>query len=318
MLLVAEASVSAVADRLPEPREWSSPELDVKDDAVLSLEQQGGAGVVFVGSSNMDVAAYPPTLPPVGGRPAYNAAVGAGDLTMIDTWATRFVVPHLHPDVVVVGLSSRELNPNDPAQTRHRIDFLASPAVEHLLGTESILQRIGRRAADVSRVVEHRATLRQPARVYEALRGRELRTGEFGEVVSPSGQYQGFLHAQFVASPAATEALRSAGLHDFVIGDERVALARHLLTTLTGQGIRVIVVNMPMTRTFVDAHPRGQADYDEATATIRREAEDAGATFVDLGVWPDDLFADAVHLNGRGSARFMVEIASTVAEVAGS
>jgi hypothetical protein len=70
----------------------------------------------------------------------------------------------------------------------------------------------------------------------------------------------------------------------------------------------VIVVNMPVSRSYVDAHPNGETGYREAVAVVEEEASRVGARFVDVGPWPDELMADAGHVNADGVARFTAEL----------
>jgi hypothetical protein len=291
--------------------------MPVKEAAMRRLAEDDGVSVVFLGSSTMDAAADP-SLSSVGRqRGSYNASVGAGSLAMIDVWGRLLAVPVLRPDVVVVGIVSRELNPNDPEQRSNEAKFFDSKAVHRLTGDERFLERVERRAADLSALVEYRSVLRQPSRVIDALRGDEFRTGEFGEIVADDGQYEGFLEARFRGGPESTANIRARSLRDFEIGAGRVEILRRLLRFVADQGIDVIVVNMPVTDDYVSAHPNGAADYERAVDVVRRETDRAGATFLDIGVWPDELFADVAHVNAEGSRQFMQVVDDAIGSLAG-
>src|SRR3546814_4755483 len=70
---------------------------------------------------------------------------------MVDVWSEHVVEPALAPDVAVIAISSRDVNANGAGLESQTPGFYALPAVERLLDTESLLERIERRAGDVSR-----------------------------------------------------------------------------------------------------------------------------------------------------------------------
>jgi hypothetical protein len=91
-----------------------------------------------------------------------------------------------------------------------------------------------------------------------------------------------------------------------------------MLTTLQRQGIAVLLVAMPVTAALVALHPGGAPTYQAAIATYASIARGSGARFVVPGVWPDIQFADPVHLNGVGTARFSQYLAPLLGAPAGS
>ena len=227
MLIATEGCVRLAADRLPIAQLWSAPEMPVKEAQMDELASDGGASVVFLGSSTMDAAADASSFRIDGAtRPAYNASTGAGSMRTIDVWGRMVALPRLAPDVVVIGVVSRELNRNDAQQALNEANFLDSTATRRLLGTETLLQRVERRVASVSAVVEHRSVLRQPRRVWETLRTGEYRSGEFGEVVAADGQYEGFLDQQLSQTGITADSLRRTLLRDFEIGADQVRTLR--------------------------------------------------------------------------------------------
>ena len=237
---------------------------------------------------------------------------------MIATWARLLAVPQLRPDTVVLGVVSRELNPNDPEQARLEREFFEAPAVRHLLGTENLMQVAARRVEGVSDLFKYRTVVRRPP-FFKLLVGlaQTSITAEYGAIVAPDGQYQGFLNRSYDHSPAVLAFLRNQGLHRFAIGSAQVATIRGLLDYLHDNTKHVIVVNMPVTQDYVDAHPRGEKDYDSATRTLEHLADDGGARFVDFGVWDGKYFADPAHLNARGSKRISHLLDRTLAGAGG-
>src|SRR3546814_13925729 len=81
---------------------------------------------------------------------------------MVDVWSEHVVEPALAPDVAVIAISSRDVNANGAGLESQTPGFYALPAVERLLGTDSLLERIERRAGAVSRLVRYRTVPRRP------------------------------------------------------------------------------------------------------------------------------------------------------------
>lgn len=298
-----EAAVRARESVLPPPPRWVGPEMPLKERQVLALERGGGASVMFVGSSVVDVSIDPSEMRRMEDRPLYNASTGAASLAMISTWTRLLATPKLRPDVAVVGIISRELNPNDPEQRRLDRQFAAAPAVRELVGNETLAQKFERNAQQLSALVRYRALVRQPKYVLQMLGLKEAASGEYGALVAPDGQYRGFLNREY-PDPATLRRLFAQGaLSRFDVGPAQLESLRRLLTHLAGHVERVIVVNMPVTSDYVDAHPNGEDDYRRATEALEGASDAAGARFVDMGVWPAVYFADPAHLNARGSER---------------
>jgi hypothetical protein len=238
---------------------------------------------------------------------------------MISTWARRVAVPKLRPDVTVLGVVSREFNPNDPEQQRLTREFFAAPAVRELLGTETILEKAERRLEDVSAIARYRVFVRQPTYLATLIGLKQGPTDtEYGAYVSADGQYQGFLTRTYPDAATIATLFRKRALNDFEIGDQQLATFRSLVTYLKANAKRVIVVSMPITKDYVAAHPRGEADYQAFRRALGRETDDLGVQLVDVGIWSRKYFADPAHLNARGSARISATLDDVLAEAGSS
>jgi hypothetical protein len=280
--------------------------MQFKVSQIAKLEKRGGASVVFLGSSAVDAAVDAGAIrDPKDNRPAYNAGLGGGSIGMVATWARVEAIPRLKPRVVVIGLSSRELNPNNGRENNLDRNFFASPAVKHLVGTESVLEKTERHLESLSALFKYRTNLRQP-RYLEALfgLGNAPRADDYARAERPSGQYTRFLNETYDFGPAVRGLYSNQALFHFTLGGKKLQQLNRLMTYLQQQRIRVILVNMPVTQDFVDLHPRGRADYDRVAAALRKEAQTSNATFADPGIWPREQFADPGHMNRFGSQRF--------------
>lgn len=304
LLLLAEAGIRWRAPALPDPLIWSGPEMQYKERQIRRLQASGGASVVFLGSSVVDAGVDPSSMSLATRRPVYNAGTGGASLGMIDLWARRVVVPRLRPDVVVLGLASRELNPHDPEQARLERDFFESRAVKRLDNGERLLQRVERTAEGWSSLFRYRTVLRQPRFLSKAL-GLGSAPGRDGyrALVADDGQHKRFLHLTFTGDPHVGRVLANRELRNYEVGHRQLSTARGLISFLERQASHVIVVNMPETPTWLSLHPRGEADHEAFVAAIRALAASAEVRFIDGGVWQEDLFADPAHLNGKGARR---------------
>jgi hypothetical protein len=71
------------------------------------------------------------------------------------------------------------------------------------------------------------------------------------------------------------------------------------------RGIKVVLVNMPITNENLKLLPPGV--YDNYLNQVKHAATTSSASFIDLnkqGIFPAAEFADTVHLNGRGGMHF--------------
>lgn len=315
-MLLAEAAVRMRESSLPLPPTWFGPEMPIKDRQIRDLERAGGASVITVGSSVVDVSFTPGAMTSTTGlRPVYNAATGAGSLRMIDIWTRLLAVPRLHPDVVVFGLVSRELNDNDPAQAKSEQEFFEAPAVKELLGTEDAMDKAERKLSEVSALFRYRKIIRDPDNFLSALGLEKVQTGRtYGDIISPGGQYEGFLDRSFTYTPAVDEQIRNGALRAFEIGTVQLQTLRTMLDYLHEHVAHVIVVNMPVTTEYIGEHPAGRADYDRYVNVLTQEVGRAGAAYVDGGVWPETLFADPAHLNRAGSQQLTALVDREVAK----
>jgi hypothetical protein len=265
----------------------------------------GKVRVAVVGSSVVDLGVDPARL----GVPAYNVALRGASADIIATWTRRVVVPRLRPMTVVIGLTSRELSPNDAEQIGATRDFNGAPAVRSLLGTERWTDKADRSAGRVSEIFRYRTVLRRPLSWFGGRDGLDS-----GVRLTSLGWDRSKADGQYDASEGVRDFFRSAPLHDFTIGDHEVRVLTELATALRRGGTDVVVVNMPVTADYLTLHPHGESDYRAATEAMQRVAERSGSRFIDVGIWPNQLFGDPIHLNGAGVRRLAGELAPELAK----
>jgi hypothetical protein len=299
VLLLAELTVRVEASRLAPPLTWLTPEGQVKVGQMRALRAAGKTGgVVFLSSSVLDVGLDPGAFASDSGTKlrVYNGSLSGANMDELRWWADRIVVPLLRPRLIVVGLSSREFNANDPQAQKLAAQFFDSPSVRRVDGRETLGQRVERYAGDISYLFRYRKSLRRPSQVLHQNATIQLQKRYFS---SPLGQemvlsQQSFRHdldAEFAATFA----------NQFEVSPSKVAVFDGLLDDLRRTGATVVVVDAPVTQDYINVHPRKQADYNAYRQALRDSATHAGLRTVSFPVWNTTLFADPVHLNERGA-----------------
>jgi len=313
VLLVAELAVRLAAGHLPSPQRWSAPEIQHKADQLAGWTAHNGRpDVVIFGASMADDGLDPAVIDRAlgKGRAAYNASLVGTPLDSIVLWAERHVVPSLHPDVVVLGLSPVELNGNIPGDAASNKAFRDAPAARAMLGTESLWQRATRLAGDVSDVVRYRTVLRTPTSLLHGRRNGGTGLGMINDPpLTPDGlnltehnePYNVFL-GQPVTPTMRRNELAGDLFRDFSVSAGKVALLRRFIADLQAGGAHLVIVDLPMTAEAVSYLPHGSADAAASAQALSDLATAAGVPFIPAGVWPTTYFGDPVHLNGRGGA----------------
>jgi hypothetical protein len=308
VLVAAEVAVRLVEDRLPPRSGWISDEYPQKIDQMDALAAGGGVDVVLLGSSVVDVSVDPAGLAGAAGRRgAYNAGLIGATPEIVEAWA--HVVSTLRPDVAVVAVSSRDLNGNGAGMRSSTELFRRSAGGRRLLGTQSTADRIEWWLDDHVALLRHRQSLRRPLEAltsYDPPDRNSTRLTRLG--------FETHLAASTYRSDETTSAFfRREPLRDWAVtDDQRGALAR-LATSLEDQGIRVILLDVPVTDDYVSLHPEGAADVAEYAAAIDALAVDADAEVLRPGIWPEELFSDPLHLNGAGVERLTAELRAYLA-----
>lgn len=305
VLVAAELAVRLRSDVLAPHQVWFGPEMQFKSAQVAHLEDHGGASLVFLGSSSLDAAANPRffTRTPTA-RPVYNASTGAGTLAMIDAWGRLFALPKLHPDVVVIGLTGRELNPNNPRGQDLEHNFALSPAVQHIEGTEDVLTAAERHVEDWSYLFRYRTDLRQPTYMAKMVGlGNAAGPDAYAVRVAPDGHYLGFQDVSYTVNAKTPALFAAQGFGNFTIGATQLATLRRLVAAAQSAGAKVVILDMPVSPDLISYYPQQQRTSEQVRAALAGVAAKTGADFLAPGVWPTKDFADPAHVNRIGSAR---------------
>ena len=316
VLLLAELTVRAAASWLPDPLFWASWEAQNKVTAMEALGKRGGASVVFVGSSMVN-RGFDPALATklLGGkRPVFNAAVSGSDLRTEDLWTRKVVVPLLHPDVVVVGFNSGEMNDNWDTSRQLYARLVDSPYGKRISGRGGVLAKTDAWMIDHSYLMRYRTVLRNPV---DAVLGRDDK-GQAAQAVDHLGTLKlgpNFARRRYTTGLSVSLATWNDMFHNYRPGGKQAAALDRLVDDLTAKGIRVVIVRMPVTKDIIPLHPNGQADRDRFTRFLAAFVASHPVRFIDaeeaIG-GGTSLFLDPVHMNLEGQRRTTTFVAGVL------
>ncbi len=317
VVLLAEVAVRIAQPALATPSAWPTPELENKYDQMSArAASHQTTDAVLVGDSMMDAGGDPDGLAAArGDSRIYNASVAGETLPTIVQWTTRVVVPRLHPRVVVIGLSSNELNPASLAPSSGIAAYQHSRAARAAEGLGDPVDRADAFLRRWSMLYRYRNELRSPMHQRPS-----PEAAQFDPKLSSNGQDLAFSGSRYL-EPGGVKHARlvdagvTAALKGFTVSNRNVAVLTKMITTLRAHAIEVVLIAMPVTADLVSFHPAGAADYQWAMSSFMSIAASSDAVFAEPGVWPTSEFADPVHLNGSGTARFSAYLAPLLRRV---
>lgn len=313
VLLVAEAAVRVLEPRLPEPRDWFSPSAARLVREMDAAERAGATGgFVVAGSSMAGRDLVPDRVVTERWYPARSVALaGGGQTTVQERWLTGEVEPRLRPDAVLWGISSLDFNATRRADTIDRYAAARATRTDRLGAADRALAR-------TSALARHRDALRDPYLMLQVLTGADesdaLPDRRGDDVMQFVTGYRDLPPAKLARLRAEEAAFaRDTQLRDFEIGDDEVAAYRSTLRSLRRTTDRAVVVIMPVTQEYIDAHPDGARDYERWVRVVTRVAREEGVAILDeTRAMPDEAFRDLEHLDVEGAAAFSDRLRTTL------
>jgi hypothetical protein len=298
---IAETAVRAIEPRLEPPVLWGDLETQWKVAQMDGLAAKGGADVVFLGSSIVNAGIDPALYAQLSesGTVAYNAALNATSPQLLELWAGEIVLPRLQPDLVVIGLSSRELNDHGISQTEQYDRYVESIARAFEIAQPTIPQRIDRAMSEVSAVVRLRSEIRRPFVVFNELRG----TTSPSLVLTDQGATTRLRGMEYHVPEEFRDRTVNRDLVDYQVGGVEMGALSRLVDEIRSTGAEVLLVDMPVVEAaYVPMHPNGRADFDAYRAALREFADqnDVQLIIPPDQPWPAEQFADPLHLNQSG------------------
>ena len=302
VLAVAELGTRAIDANLPQPLAWHNFETQKKVGQMNRLRAAGGADVVFLGNSMMNVGVDPAVVDDaVPGIHAYNASIGSAVPRQTEPWALDVVLPRLHPKLAVIGVTSFEFTDTGLGRTAFLDAFLASRGAKQAMGRESTTDRVDRWLRARSAFWDHRFELRKPRVVIDAIRGRKPAETREVATISPLG-YEGYLNTQRFENRVLGAGL---DVSKWAPGTRDVGALDRLVRGLQARHVVVALVSMPVTAEYIAGHPHGMADFDRFSEMLRGLAQRDGAALIELDLGRQhQYFADEVHLRRTGNEEF--------------
>ncbi|HEX2295896.1 MAG TPA: hypothetical protein VHN37_11360 [Actinomycetota bacterium] len=296
VLLAVELAARTLSPSLPvDPGKWPRIEIAQKLDQIRRYVDDGDDfGAVFVGSSMMADGIDPVAFTERSRVRSYNAAFAGPSMRTVTPWTLDIVEPLLEPEVVVLGIQSRELSDNGPKNLTMFQSFKSSPGYRET--TSNIALRFAGVLERVSHFMRYRRALREPSQLFEpdglaALQGTRVR-----QEVGPLGK-RVQLDIPYRVSERFRTNLYEKMLVNFEVGGPEYEALERLYAGLEERGIRLVIVNMPVTDAYWEEH-ESPADRETYHAALERFLKGRDVAYVDAeNALKEETFRDPMHLD---------------------
>ena len=296
---VVEAGIRVAEPRLPEPLRYFSGQSQTSIHDLDVLEAKGiTSNITFVGTSMVrrDIATEKIEVDLKWPRTSvHNVALPGAQTTLTKRWMLEEVVPRIHPKVVVWGVSSLDFNSGRPD---HPVDRYNSARATRR-GFVADLDR----ALETVSISKHRSTLRDPNKLKIAAQGDALHSRQAVPLARRGTwtlTYPEKTAAQLAkARMIHREYISTVQLRNFTVGDAELAAFTTTIDALRQQGIKVVILIMPVPTGYPPLHPGGKRQFVEWQQKITAAASQHGASVIDefVQALPDEDFRDYEHLN---------------------
>jgi hypothetical protein len=299
VLLIAELGTRAIASGLPAPLLWQSYETQRKVEQIDALAHQGGARIVFVGSSLVDVGVEPKIVDQQigGGVTSYDAGLASSIPRMTKAWAETIVIPKLRPRVLVIGVGPYDIGAEGGSGRTAFLDaFLNSPGAIRAMHKEDPIQAANRWIGEYSSLWYNKTALRDPETVWRAITKSPQPTQLEAADLDAQGR-----ETEDQYYPFSNQA--RVNVSDWSFGAKDVAAIKELIAYAHHRGMEAVLVDMPVTNQEVDRMPPGTfKTFQNALAAI---GAGTGTKVLSYdAIRSDSLFLDDIHLNHAGADLF--------------
>jgi hypothetical protein len=293
----------------PDTHTWPRAEIGQKLEQIDDYEERGEAiEVLFVGSSQMAASTNPQLFTEQTGLSGYNAAFAGPSMSTVGRWLLDIVEPKLTPDVVVVGIASRDSNDRSRKNNKVHRAFLNSPGYRQ--ESANLASQFEGWLEDVSVFMRYRRLMREPAtfleRTDDELGQQRIRKqiGERGLRLEEPVDYR--------FRPSSQRSLSRGTLGNFHTGGREYRAVVEMHDVLEERGVEMVLVNMPLTADYLGAHEDGDemTSYREFLADI---VAATGVSYVDAERAFDTskAFRDLLHLDVEGRDAFTGALADS-------
>ena len=309
-----DGALRLAAARIEDPLLYWNWEAQHKIESMDALGKKGGASVVFVGSSIMQTVNPRLVTRALSlERPAFNAALNGSGMQAWELWIRSVVVPRLRPDVIVLGFNAEGLNDHGIQQKQYYESMITSPYGARLDGRGRLVDRIEGWWAARSYLIRYRSLLRRP---WSAIQNRHKndRRGAATEAGTLATITE-FMSRPYKAQPPGLVPGWRRQFNDYTPGGSMLTRLDDLKRFLDGEGIRLLLVRMPISRDIVGVQPTWETDRQRFASVIDPFIREKGIASFDaeaaLGSSPE-IFVDSVHLNRRGSDLISAQLAEAL------
>lgn len=313
---VAEGAVRTIHAGLPvDPGKWPRIEIAQKLDKLDRAIRSGRSfDVVLAGSSVMAGGIDPVVFTRHSDVSSYNAAWAGATGRTSAAWIADIIEPLAHPEIVVLGIQTGELNDNGPKNQITYKAFATSPGYEQT--RSSLGGRVTSWFERLSYFFRFRRIFRTPTAVFGKDRAALERTkvrkevGERGRRVEEPITY--------VFRDKFAKNFYEKNLVDLHLGGKEYRSLVRLARTLEDRGARLILLGTPVTEDFYSIHDDPAGAKMVFREMLKRFQRDTGATVIEAGdAFPTSApFRDPVHLDIEGRVAFSKALAETWSKIA--
>jgi hypothetical protein len=264
--------------------------------------------VVFLGSSSMDQAVNPLVFNSTSsGLTAYNASLNGLTMRSLEIWALEVVLPTLDPEVVVLGVTTRELN-DGSTERPGLFDQLPTSRGLREFGTEGGIRLIST-AEDLSALLRIREGLRRPFSLALKLFGYDR--GEVSSLPGPFGQrIPEERDFTYDFSDRWREEWSAGDMRDFAMGGVEFEALKRSVAAMRDQGRYVVLMPLPVSSDYASVQPGGLTSLSAFRDLLSSVAGPPGVTIIEPTIqFQSQDFRDPAHLGPVAAEEFATLLA---------
>lgn len=314
-LLAAEMAARAIEPMVPTTGGWPTAQIAAKVEQMTELAASTDINVVFLGSSSMDQGINPLTFNSrSNGLASYNASLNGLTMRSLELWTLEVVLPTVDPEVVVIGVTTRELNDGAASAQPGLLERLAASRGLDEFSTGD-LQLISR-AEGLFALLRIRESLRRPLSVVMRLFDQDA--GDISGLPGPYGmRTPGERDFSYDFSERWRHEWATKDMRDFEMGGSEYEALKRLVGEVRNQGRQVLLVSLPVSSDYVLVQPGGVTSLEELRHLLSDVAESQNATVLHTSAaFHTRDFRDPAHLNPVAADEFTASVAQELALVA--
>lgn len=324
VLGVAELAARAIGPNI-EREAGSEERVFIKSDQIFDRRGEG-TDVAIIGSSHTAGGLVPSAIgdevPELSG--IYNAGLTGISMDGTIDWTERVVLPHLDPEIVVIGILPMTVLDGAPLEGE---DILAEQEQANAAYEAAIDQvdpgqfgDLGWQLRNRSSLIRYRPYLRSPSTAWDALRATvagddpeppatddtdldwltETDPARFAANTGPDGEIYDYRSPSL---PTDADPLGAALYQAFAKGTTDYSGLEDLVDAITDAGAQPVIAIAPVDRGPLEAGGADLAPLDAIAADLVAWGEDRGIPVDDQFTedWDRSLFHDRNHLDAEGA-----------------